>query len=313
MTKKAKKLGESTTTESGKKKLERVNLTCACNRDLTLDELTIAYPDRGKTTLEKFLPELNKTMIAYEITTCIKKVHFLAQIGHESAELQFVAEILGKDVKEKDVYDGYKGRGLVQLTWKANYKAYGDAVSENFLYDNKVKLEETKWATDSAGSYWRNAGAKHDIDLNIPAEQNDMLVITASINGGFNGYEGEGNGRLELLRNAVDGLNIVVCPRLDVLFSAFPEKEKFTYDSYKLIESKAYDEPDMVFAWGYWHDPSSKRKGTKKDNAESLLGYTRYVELINQKVKKPASNRFGFKRTEMKMHAENRIESLSKA
>jgi hypothetical protein len=34
--------------------------------------------------------------------------------------------------------------------------------------------------------------------------------------------------------------------------------------------------------------------------------------LINQKVKTPASNRFGFKRAEMKTHAEKQIESLSK-
>jgi predicted chitinase len=313
MTEKAKPLGKSTTTESGKKKVERVRLSCACNRDITLDELTIAYPHRAKVTLEKFLPELNKTMTAYGLTTCIKKVHFLAQIGHESSELQFVEEILKKGVKEADVYDGYKGRGLVQLTWKRNYQAYGEAVGQDFLGDNKVNLQETKWATDSAGWYWRHAGGNHDIDLNDPAEQNDMLFITASINGGFNGYQGNATGRLELLQTSVDGLNIVICPRLEELFAAFPEKTKFTYESYKLSESKAFDKPDMAFAWGYWHDPKSSVHGTDKEKTEAILGYSRYVELVNSNAKIPTSKRFGFTRLGMKEHAEKRVEDLSKA
>jgi predicted chitinase len=312
MTSKTKKLSESTTAESGKQKVERVNLTCACNRDVELDELMIAYPQRKKAVLQKFLTELNSTMNAYDIKSCIRKVHFLAQIGHESGELQYVAEILPKGVKEEDVYDGYKGRGLVQLTYKANYQTYGDAVGQDFLDENKIKLEETKWATDSAGWYWRNAGGKHDINLNGPADKNDMIFISASINGGFNGYEGASTSRLTLLHNSVTALNIAVCPQLDALFSAFPEMEKFTYQSYKLETSEAYDKHDMVFAWGVWHDPSSKREGVTKNAEQSLIGYQRYIELLTSNPIKTKSGRFGFKRSDMKTHAEARIAKLSK-
>lgn len=311
MTKKAEKLGESTTTESGRKKVERIRLSCACNRDMTIDELIIAYPHRGKSTLEKFLPELNKTMTNYSIVHCIKKAHFLAQVGHESAELQYVAEVLPAGVTEETAYKGYKGRGLIQLTSKANYERYGKAVGENFLDDNKIKLEETKWATDSAGWFWLNGASE---SLNPPADNNDLIFISAAINGGFNGYEGSSTGRVELLKAAVDALNLEICPRLEALFAAFPEKPKFSYDVFKLEDSKANDKPDMAFAWGHWHDPVYKKKGTTKDAALAKLGYSRYIELIGAlteaQIKKLQKKRFGIERDEMKTIAETRIKDI---
>ena len=311
MTTKAKKLGESTTVERGRNNTERVRLSCACNRDIDLDELAISYPDRKREILNKFLPELNKTMTNYAITNCIQKVHFLAQVGHESAELQYVAEVLPKEVTEENTYGGYKGRGLIQLTHKSNYVAYGDAVGENFLDANKTKLEETKWATDSAGWYWCNGST---YDLNSSAEKNDLIFISAAINGGFNGYEGFTSGRLELLKNAVNALNISICPRLEALFVAFPEKPKFEYESFKLEDSKANEKPDMAFAWGYWHDKKSKRKGTQKIDAQAKIGYSRYLELIEAmnavQLKKLISKRFGISRIEMRIHAQNRVKEL---
>lgn len=298
------------TADTDHTKVEEVTVPCACNRDITLDELRAAYPERKKAVLEKFLPDLNATFTSYEITSCLRKVHFLAQVGHESSEFQYTAELLKKGVQEKDVYDGYKGRGLVQLTWKKNYEKYGDAVKEKFLDDDKVKLEEIKWATDSGGWYWRNAGSEHDIDLNPFADQNDIVYITAAINGGYNGYEGETTSRLDLLKKAVDALHVKACPQIDALFQAFPEMEKFTYKSYPLEKSSAYDIHDMVFAWGYWHDPKSKMKGTKKDSAQAKLGYSRYLELLEAHPSKAKKGRFGITRPNMKTHAEKRVSEL---
>ena len=53
---------------------------------------------------------------------------FIANSLHESGEYKFLEEILPKGVQEKDVYDGYKGRGIMQLTWFHNYKGYGESV-----------------------------------------------------------------------------------------------------------------------------------------------------------------------------------------
>lgn len=281
---------------------------CACNRDLTLNELMAAYPDRKKAVVEKFLPELNATMQKYDITSCIRKVHFLAQVGHESSELQYVAEVLPKGMTEEKRYPplGYKGRGLIQLTGPENYTAYGNAVSQDFMNGHKVKLEETKWATDSAGWFWGKN------DLNSFADRNDMIYITALINGAFNGYEGERTSRLRLLKNTVNALHIRACNQLEALFSAFPEMDKFTYDSYSFEASKAYDNKKKTFGWGYWHDPKSKMKGTKKDSVQAKLGYMRYIELLGQEVQhKSKKKMFGFLANEALEFAQKRVRELS--
>src|SRR5450830_1793993 len=218
----------NTTSNKDHTKIEQVTVTCACNRDITLDELHEAFPERGKEILEKFLPKLNSTMTHYEITSCLRKAHFLAQVGHESSELFYTAE--------------------------------------------NVSAEDEK-----------------------------------KINGGYNGYEGKSTSRLRLLRNAVNSLHVVACPQLDALFTAFPEIAMFTYETFKLEKSKAYDKPDMAFAWGYWHDPKSKMHGTKKDVELAKLGYSRYAELYEglteAQIKKLSKKRFGILRKEMISHA----------
>ena len=300
-----------TTADTDHSKVEYVTVVCACNRAITLDELKEAYPDRKKTVLEKFLPELNATMTHYDISSCLRKAHFLAQVGHESSELFYTAENVSEEIEKKN-YGGYKGRGLIQITGKGNYKAYGEHIKQDLFLENRLKVEETKLATDSAGWYWI-AGRREN--LNICADQNDLLCISAEINGGYNGYEGQATSRLRLLKNAVDSLHVVACPRLDALFAAFPEVAKFTYESFKLENSKAYYKPDMAFAWGYWHDPESKMRGTKKDIELAKLGYSRYVDLCSglteAQIKKLPEKRFGILRKIMTQHAAKRLTELS--
>jgi predicted chitinase len=288
-------------------KVSSVIVKCACNSDLTIEELLEIYPNRRKNTLEKFLGSLNLAMSRYDIHSCLRKAHFLAQVGHESSELYYTAEVLGKEITEEKAYGGYKGRGLIQLTGADNYSRYGSYVNQNFLGGNKKKIEEPKFASDSAGWFWKIGRGEN---LNLYADKNDILYISASINGGFNGYEGVPVSRLNLLKNAVNALGVRACHQLEALFSAFPEMEKFNYDSFPIEKSKAYEVPDMVFAWGYWHDPDIKnRHGTKKDIGQAKIGYARYLELIARNSPKKERGRFGFKsRAEMKSHAEAKIK-----
>ncbi|WP_211441416.1 glycoside hydrolase family 19 protein [Collimonas humicola] len=301
-----------TDTNSDHTRVEEVIVECACNRDLTLDELRAVYPERGQKTLEKYLDSLNETMKKYEITSCLRKAHFLAQVGHESSELQYVAEFLDKDPAkdekiEKEKYGGYKGRGFLQITTETNYTTYGDYVKEDLTDENRKKVEQPKYAADSAGWYWKVFLGE---DLSASADQNDLLYITAKVNGGYNGYEGQSTSRLKLLKNAATALHVTMCPQLDALFKAFPEFEKFTYDSYTLEKSKAYDTPDMSFAWGLWHDPKSKQKGTNKDGVQAKLGYSRYAEFVNNKTVKSKKKRFNMTREEMAALAEKRVKEL---
>lgn len=306
MTNQNSELLGSAKAEKDHQKVVPVVIQCACNRDLTLEELAGVYPETKKSTLQKFHDGLNVAMKHYDIHSCLRKAHFLAQVGHESSELKFTAEILAKGVTEENAYGGYKGRGLIQITGIDNYSSYGTYIGQDLLGSNKYKIEEPKLASDSAGWFWKIGRGE---DLNLAADRNDMLYITVSINGAFNGYEGTITSRLKLLRNAVNALHVKACAQLEALFSAFPEAEKFTYESFPFEKSKTYEIPDTAFAWGYWHDPKSGKHGTKKDINQAKLGYARYLELIKQlPSKKKRRGRFGFKsRDEMKFHAETRL------
>jgi predicted chitinase len=273
---------------------DEVSLTCACSRDITLAELGKVYFAQRKDRLEKFLPHLNATFAKYKIDSCLKKAHFLAQVGHETGQLTFLAEQLGKGVKEKDVYDGYKGRGLIQITYKDGYKAYGEYIGQDFLGDKKANLEEIASATDSAGWYW---DVKTSPTLNGYAASNDLIYITQSINGAFNGYDD----RVAQLKRAAEALLVENCPiRLDC-----PNTSTF-----HLNQSAANDIPAAAFAWGLWHDKKSGKHGMPKDDAEARLGYTRFLELK----KAQSRGRFGFKKPEdMIEHAEVRLKELEGA
>ena len=87
----------------------------------------------------QWLAPINKAMAKYEINTELRMAHFLAQIGHESGGLVYVRELASgkayegrKDLGNTQLGDGikYKGRGLIQITGRANYKACGDALAD---------------------------------------------------------------------------------------------------------------------------------------------------------------------------------------
>ena len=100
-----------------------------------------------------------------QIDTPLRQAHFLAQIGHESGELRFRAEIANgeayegrSDLGNTQPGDGrrFKGRGLIQLTGRANYSEYGRAISrEAELLANPDLLEtDPDLCVDVAGWFW---------------------------------------------------------------------------------------------------------------------------------------------------------------
>jgi|GEM_PF-2036687 len=263
---------------------------CSCGKDITIDELAAIFPSRKRSELDKFLSPINAMLRKYGIQSCLRKSHALAQIGHESGYLRYVAEVLPTGTKEDDVYDGYKGRGLIQITFKKNYERYGEYVGVNFLGENKEKLESIEWATDSAGWYWCHGTSSN---LNAPADRNDLLDISVSINGGFNGF----NDREAIFKRAHKILRAPLC-RI---------KENNSNVPLPFAKSAAYEKRDAAFAYGYWSDPTSTQKGLSKDLTNSKLGYTRFLEL-NEKnpIKK---RRFGFKSTDaMIKHAKEKSQ-----
>jgi putative chitinase len=138
---------------------------------------------------DKFCGPLVQAMREFDINTRARQSAFLAQIGHESGQLRYVRELAGgaayegrKDLGNVNPGDGvrYKGRGLIQITGRANYDACGKALDLD-LTANPELLEETVNACRSAAWFWKTHG------LNELADAGDQIKITRRINGGTNG------------------------------------------------------------------------------------------------------------------------------
>lgn len=138
---------------------------------------------------------LNNAMAQHAINTPARAAAFLAQVGHESGGLRYVAEIWGPtraqlgyegraDLGNTRPGDGYRyrGRGLIQLTGRANYIALRDGLPQAPDFEQSPDLlMRTDWAALSAGWYW----AKHD--LSALADAGSFDLICRRINGGANG------------------------------------------------------------------------------------------------------------------------------
>ncbi|HBO4864591.1 TPA: glycoside hydrolase family 19 protein [Pseudomonas aeruginosa] len=74
----------------------------------------------------------------------------------------------------------YRGRGLLQITGRANYRAAGAGLGQPLEQEPEL-LEQPEWAAISAAWWW----ASHD--LNELADRGDFAAITRRINGGMNG------------------------------------------------------------------------------------------------------------------------------
>lgn len=159
---------------------------------LTADQLKRIFIHAKQATIEAFLDPINDVMQKYEINTPLRQAHFLAQIGHESGELKYKEEIASgmayegrEDLGNTEPGDGprFKGRGLIQLTGRSNYKAYGVAIGWDLIESPQVVATDSAVCTDVAGWFWRRKG------LSELADQDGIERITRRINGGLNGLE----------------------------------------------------------------------------------------------------------------------------
>lgn len=138
---------------------------------------------------DKWSKCINDAMAINEINTPLRQAHFLAQVGHESGRLVYVRELATgdsyegrKDLGNTEPGDGrkFRGRGLIQITGRANYQHYGDLMGLD-LINNPTYLEVPPYAADSAALFW----TEHN--CNALADNDDLLHITKKINGGTNG------------------------------------------------------------------------------------------------------------------------------
>ena len=130
----------------------------------------------------------------YQINTGLRIAHFIAQAAHETQYFEFMTEYGGPsyfaqydgraDLGNTHPGDGYKyrGRGLFQITGRANYVTYGTKLSLD-LVDNPDSAATPEVATLTACVFWVGRG------LNAYADADDCHSITHRINGGYNGLQ----------------------------------------------------------------------------------------------------------------------------
>lgn len=157
---------------------------------MTPSELSRILPYAGR-RVTKYIAALNAAMSRYQINTPARQAAFLAQIGHESGSLRYTLEIASGAAYEGRVDLGntrpgdgerFKGRGLIQITGRANYAACSQSIyGDDRLIRTPELLEQPEAACFSAGWYWASRG------LNELADEGDFLRITRRINGGTNG------------------------------------------------------------------------------------------------------------------------------
>lgn len=143
----------------------------------------------AKQRADGFLDALNAAMDEFGINTPLRQAAFLAQIAHESGQLRYVREIASGEAYEgrkglgnTQPGDGvrYRGRGLIQITGRANYAAVGEALGIDCIGAPGI-LETVGNASRSAAWWWQAHG------LNELADAGAFAKITLRINGGMRG------------------------------------------------------------------------------------------------------------------------------
>lgn len=159
---------------------------------ITEQQLLQILPNAGRNA-GVFVSALNTAMGRHGIVGMARAAAFIAQVGHESGQLRYVREIWGPTAQQLG-YEGradlgntvkgdgskYRGRGLIQITGRANYAACGEALGLD-LINNPQLLELPQHAAMSAAWFWSTRG------LNTLADQGEFVKITRRINGGVNG------------------------------------------------------------------------------------------------------------------------------
>ena len=159
---------------------------------ITVQQLLQILPNASRVA-GVFVPVLNTAMSRYQIVGAKRVAAFIAQIGHESGQLKHVKEIWGptaaqvryegrKDLGNTVTGDGsrYRGRGLIQITGRANYVACGEGLSLDLIKQPEL-LEKPQHACMSAAWFWATKG------LSTLADAGQFDKITQRINGGQTG------------------------------------------------------------------------------------------------------------------------------
>jgi len=148
--------------------------------------------DLGETQhkmIEAIGPILQQTLNNHGLNTDLRAVHFIAQACHETMGLALSEEQASGAAYENRASLGntqpgdgprFKGRGMFQLTGRANYKSYGDKLGLDLIDHPELAAEPVNSLLIACEFWNRN-------NLNKFADVDDVLAISKIINTGQNG------------------------------------------------------------------------------------------------------------------------------
>lgn len=153
-------------------------------------KVLVKIEPRGKPWILDGLADAMEDLVStFEINTDFRQQHFLSQCAHESDHFQTTREYASgaayegrKDLGNTVKGDGqrFRGRGLIQLTGRANYRAASNALQEPYVEQPEL-VERFPAAAIVSGWFWKTHG------LNELADKDDVRAVTKRVNGGYNG------------------------------------------------------------------------------------------------------------------------------
>lgn len=194
--------------------------------EITSDTLRKIYPQSK--SIARYCEALHQAMSECGIDTAARACAFLAQVGHESAQLNRIEENLNysaqalrkvfpkyfRTPQEASSYahhperianrvyagrmgngseesgDGWKfrGRGLIQITGRDNYVSMSALMGKDLTVWPDALLMPLD-ACCSAALWWKANGLNSVADKLVSDERKTFETITKRVNGGLNGLE----------------------------------------------------------------------------------------------------------------------------
>jgi putative chitinase len=158
---------------------------------ITRDMLKRIAPNSKEEIIAPLVQFLNQHMPRYEVNNYLRVCHFLSQAAHESASFRTLEEYASgaayegrRDLGNTQRGDGvrYKGRGIFQLTGRANYRTIGAKIGKD-LENNPTLAATHEVSVLTALEYWNSR------NLSRWADADNVERITRLINGGLNGFD----------------------------------------------------------------------------------------------------------------------------